>query len=394
MAAGLGLGADRLDLPLSVLSGGERRRVEFARILFAGSDLLLLDQPTNDLDNDADLADVVPPFLQRCAAGDQPRSGSPRRVDHAGAPSGAGGGGVGRQDRRVQGHLSEYLVERELDEARQVKIAARQKGEIDRLSKLADSMRGSTEKRARKAKVLDKRVGRLEANLIDAPLRQRLLDLDLPDPPHCGKTVLDVSDLALVRPARRVRGHLVLSARGERLLILGLNGAGKTSLLRCIAGLVEPALGEVDLGYQVSLGYYAQEHEGIETGRSLFDHLHGSGDLDDRQVRGLLGMFGLRGDKVFQDASTLSGGEKTKLALAELVAGNHNLLMLDEPSNNLDPPSRTATATALAGWKGSMMLVSHDRAFVQALAPDRVLMMPDGTLDYWSEEMLDLVILA
>jgi ATPase subunit of ABC transporter with duplicated ATPase domains len=105
-------------------------------------------------------------------------------------------------------------------------------------------------------------------------------------------------------------------------------------------------------------------------------------------------MFGLRGDKVFQDATTLSGGEKTKLALAQLVAGNHNLLMLDEPSNNLDPPSRSATATALAGWKGAMMLVSHDQDFVKALRPDRVLMMPDGTLDYWSDDLLDLVAMA
>ncbi len=396
LAAGLGLGADRLDLPLSVLSGGERRRVELARILFAGSHLLLLDEPTNHLDNDAKT--WLMSFLRSYSGAllvishdldllDE----SITRVLHLEREEEASVGKIVE----YKGTYSEYLVERELDEARQVKIAARQKGEIDRLSKLADSMRGSTEKRARKAKVLDKRVGRLEANLIDAPLRQRLLDLDLPDPPHCGKTVLDVSDLALSYGPLDVFEDISFSlARGERLLILGLNGAGKTSLLRCIAGLVEPALGEVDLGYQVSLGYYAQEHEGIETGRSLFDHLHGSGDLDDRQVRGLLGMFGLRGDKVFQDASTLSGGEKTKLALAQLVAGNHNLLMLDEPSNNLDPPSRTATATALAGWKGSMMLVSHDRAFVQALAPDRVLMMPDGTLDYWSEEMLDLVILA
>ena len=96
----------------------------------------------------------------------------------------------------------------------------------------------------------------------------------------------------------------------------------------------------------------------------------------------------------FQDAGTLSGGEKTKLALAQLVAGQKNLLMLDEPTNNLDPPSRTAIAEALAGWPGSMILVSHDIEFVEALAPQRVLMMPDGTLDYWSDDLLELVALA
>ena len=105
-------------------------------------------------------------------------------------------------------------------------------------------------------------------------------------------------------------------------------------------------------------------------------------------------MFGLRGDLVFQDAGTLSGGEKTKLALAMLVTGAHNLLLLDEPTNNLDPPSRTSVGTALREWKGAMVIVSHDTEFVTELAPDRVLLMPEGILDYWSDDLLDLVALA
>jgi ATPase subunit of ABC transporter with duplicated ATPase domains len=105
-------------------------------------------------------------------------------------------------------------------------------------------------------------------------------------------------------------------------------------------------------------------------------------------------MFDLTGAIAFQDAGTLSGGEKTKLALAQLVAGRRNLLLLDEPTNNLDPPSRTAIAAALAGWSGGMVIVSHDVEFVQALEPHRVLLMPDGELDHWDEDLLDLVALA
>ena len=114
----------------------------------------------------------------------------------------------------------------------------------------------------------------------------------------------------------------------------------------------------------------------------------------DQTLRALLGMFGLPGERAFQDAGTLSGGEKTKLALAQLVAGAHNLLLLDEPTNNLDPPSRDAIARALSAWPGSMVIVTHDRDFVQALEPDRVVMMPDGTVDFWSADYLDLVSLA
>jgi ATPase subunit of ABC transporter with duplicated ATPase domains len=105
-------------------------------------------------------------------------------------------------------------------------------------------------------------------------------------------------------------------------------------------------------------------------------------------------MFGLSGPKAYQDAATLSGGEKTKLALAQLVAGRHNLLLLDEPTNNLDPSSRTATGQALASWPGTMIVVSHDEEFVKALAPDRVLLMPEGTLDYFEDSMLEFVELA
>jgi ATPase subunit of ABC transporter with duplicated ATPase domains len=115
---------------------------------------------------------------------------------------------------------------------------------------------------------------------------------------------------------------------------------------------------------------------------------------NDQVLRGLLGMFGLTGDRAFQDAGTLSGGEKTKLALAQLVAGRHNLLLLDEPTNNLDPPSREAVGQALSAWPGSLVIVSHDPEFVEAMEPDRALFMPDGTLDHWSEDLLDLVALA
>ena len=116
--------------------------------------------------------------------------------------------------------------------------------------------------------------------------------------------------------------------------------------------------------------------------------------MTDTHVRGLLGMFGISGDKVFQESGTLSGGEKTKLALAMLLTGKNNLLLLDEPTNNLDPPSRDAVANALTDWPGAIIFVSHDEEFVKELAPTKVLLMPDGDLDYFSEDWLDLVAMS
>jgi ATPase subunit of ABC transporter with duplicated ATPase domains len=184
--------------------------------------------------------------------------------------------------------------------------------------------------------------------------------------------------------------------RGERLLVLGLNGAGKTTLLRIIAGVTEPDAGSVELGYHVSAGYYAQEHDQLVADSTALDHVRAEAipGLTDTELRSILGSFRLSGGKVFQEAGSFSGGEKTKLALAQLMVGRHNLLLLDEPTNNLDPPSREAVADALASWPGAIVLVSHDTEFVQRLAPTKVLLMPDGQLDLFDDDWLDLVALA
>ncbi|CAN5864088.1 ABC-F family ATP-binding cassette domain-containing protein [soil metagenome] len=390
IAAGLGLPDDRLDLPVRVLSGGERRRVELARILFAGSDLLLLDEPTNHLDTDAKA------WLMGFLASYR---GALLVVSHD----------LGLLDQSItrvlhldnariveyRGTYSQYRRAREADQVRQAKLATAQAGEIKRLSTIADSMRGQTQRRARTAKSIDHRVSRLQAVAVTGPQKEQTLSLRLPDPPRAARTVLEVEGLSKGYGGPPVFTDVSFDlGRGERLMIMGLNGAGKTSLLRLLASETTPDAGSFRLGLGVSAGYYAQEHEGIVGGKDLLTHLREQADLPVGELRALLGMFGLPGEMAFQDAGTLSGGEKTKLALAQLTGGRHNLLLLDEPTNNLDPPSRTSVAAALAGWGGAMVLVSHDPDFVRELAPQRVLLMPEGTLDHWSDDFLDLVAMA
>jgi ATPase subunit of ABC transporter with duplicated ATPase domains len=390
IAAGLGLASDRLDLPIHTLSGGERRRVELARILFAGDELLLLDEPTNHLDVDA--KQWLMSFLRNFRGALLVISHDLALLDQA----------ITRVLHLDEGDLveyrgtySQYRVARRADEERRERLATRQEAEIRRLKSLADVMRRQTESRAKTAKALDTRVQRLQAQRVERAKAERTLRVKLPEPPRSALVALEVTDLAKAFGPKVVFEDIAFDVgRGERLLVLGLNGAGKTTLLRTLVGELEPDLGEVSIGAKTSIGYYAQEHEGITAGRSVVEHVRDVSGLADQYLRGLLGMFGLRGDLAFQDAGTLSGGEKTKLALTMLVAGKHNLLVLDEPTNNLDPPSRAAVGTALRGWKGAMVLVSHDTEFVAELEPNRVLLMPEGTVDYWSDDFLDLVSLA
>jgi ATPase subunit of ABC transporter with duplicated ATPase domains len=294
--------------------------------------------------------------------------------------------------REYKGTYTQYLDSRAKDEDRLRRIAARQQAEIGRLSTLADKMRHSSAKRARQAKSLDKRVERLASDAVTPIRAARTTRYRFPPPPHSGRDVLQVDGLTKSYGDRTIWADLVFALqRGERILVLGLNGAGKTTLLRILAGIEPYDAGEVVFGAGVSVGYYAQEHEGINAGTTVVDHLRDGTLVTETERRGVLGAFGLVGDVAFQDAGTLSGGEKTKLALAQLVGGRHNTLLLDEPTNNLDPPSRTAIGTALAGWPGSIVLVSHDTEFVDALSPNLALLLPEGTLDYWTNDLLDLV---
>ena len=399
IGAGLGLDATRMDGPIGVLSGGERRRVELSRILFAGSDVLCLDEPTNHLDVDA--KEWLLGFLRGYRGAllvishdldllDEAIT----RVLHLDRPTEDATGHIVE----YRGTYSQYVRARAEDETRQAKLAARQSKQIAKMQTVVDRF-GAKATKAAMAHNMEKRIARLQAERVDAPKAGKTLRVRFPDPPPAGKTVIETNGLAKSYGGPDIFTDVTFDlGRGERLLVLGLNGAGKTTLLRILAGETEADLGTFQFGHQVMAGYYAQEHDNLRVDESLLDNIRAEIPpgitLTETELRGLLGMFGLSGEKVFQDAGTLSGGEKTKLALSMLMVGRNNLLLLDEPTNNLDPASRIAVADSLSGWPGAIIFVSHDTEFVEQLAPTKVLLMPDGDVDYFGAGWLELVELA
>jgi ATPase subunit of ABC transporter with duplicated ATPase domains len=182
---------------------------------------------------------------------------------------------------------------------------------------------------------------------------------------------------------------------GQKVALVGANGAGKTTLLRMLAGVDTPDTGQVEPGHGLKIGYYAQEHENLDVDRSVLENMKSAApDLGETDVRKVLGSFLFSGDDVTKPAGVLSGGEKTRLSLALLVVSSANVLLLDEPTNNLDPASREEILGALRTYEGAVVLVTHDEGAVDALEPERILLLPDGVEDLFSADYRDLVTLA
>jgi len=391
IARGLDLGEEVLLLEVGSLSGGQRRRLELARLLLAGGDLLILDEPTNHLDAKAKL--FVMDFLRS----------SPGAVLVVSHDIELMSESIDRVLALEAGHIemyrgtySTFLKKRAEREASIERDAANAAKEIDRLQRTADKFRQGNATAARKRRNLEQRITRItdqQARHLP-PVRRRVLKVRFPDPVRSGDMVLDVSGLRKSFGDEDVVQDVDFTVgRGEVFLVVGVNGAGKTTLLRCLAGVYQPDGGSIRLGTNVTLGFYAQEHEDIRPGDSVLEVMQAASSPGQSaaELRSILAHFGLKGDVASQEAATLSGGEKTKLSLARLVGGRANLLLLDEPTNNLDPSSREAVLAALQHFKGTVVLVSHDIDFVTQLAPKHAIAMPSGRLLPFDEKMLDLV---
>jgi ATPase subunit of ABC transporter with duplicated ATPase domains len=392
IAASLGLPERVLGQPLLTLSGGQRRRVELARILFSGSTTLLLDEPTNHLD--ADSIVWLRDFLRS-------HQGGLVVISHDVALLDATVNRVFHLDaNRAELDLynvgwKAYLLQRETDERRRKRQQANAERQASALQAQAERMRYKASK-AKAAQSMLRRAERLRSGVEDQRRADKVAKLRFPAPAPCGKTPLRASGLSKSYGSLEVFTDVDLAVdRGSRVVILGLNGAGKTTLLRILAGQDEPDTGEVEAGHGLRLGYYAQEHETLDPDRSVLANLRSAApDLTDTEARSVLGSFLFGAESVEQLAGTLSGGEKTRLALATLVSSSANVLLLDEPTNNLDPASRQEILHALRAYTGAVILVTHDEGAVVALDPERLILLPDGVEDLWSEEYADLVALA
>ncbi len=392
IGANLGLDDRVLTQPLETLSGGQRRRVELARILFSDAQTLLLDEPTNHLD--ADSIVWLRSFLANYTGGlivishdVELLRATVTRVFHLDANR-------GEIDQYAMG-WDLYLRQRETDERRRHRERDNAEKKAAALLSQADKMRAKATK-AVAAQNMARRAEKLLQSVEGERVQDKVAALRFPTPAPCGKTPLRASELSKSYGSLEVFTDVDLAIdRGSRVVVLGLNGAGKTTLLRLLSGVETADTGGVEPGHGLKLGYYAQEHDMLDMDATVVENLrHAAPDLTDTDVRKVLGSFLFSGDDALKPARVLSGGEKTRLALATLVVSQANVLLLDEPTNNLDPVSRAEILRALRAYEGAVVLVTHDEGAVDALEPERVLLLPDAVEDLWNSGYRDLISLA
>ena len=395
--AGLGLGDVSLDTPVATLSGGQKTRLGLARLLGRRPQLLLLDEPTNHLDIKA---------LEWLEAWLGDYSGAALIVSHDRTFLDHTVSQILDLDPATHsvieyaGNYSDYIETWERTREKQWARWRGQRAEIRRVRQdivqtrnqarsveltttpRQPGLRRIAKKVAKKAKSRERKLERyLESQeRVEKPGRTWQMKLEFENTPESGRDVLILEDVAVgYKGLPLVHGvNQVLRAR-ERVVLVGPNGAGKTTLLRVVAGQLTPLAGEVRLGTNVKLGYYAQEQETLDPRSTPFETIIQVAAMSETGIRSLLHYFLFTGDEAFLPVKALSYGERARLVLARLVATGCNFLMLDEPINHLDIPSRAKFEQAMRAFEGTVLAVVHDRYFIRRFAT-RVWAIHDGTL--------------
>ncbi|MBR3273633.1 MAG: ABC-F family ATP-binding cassette domain-containing protein [Clostridia bacterium] len=376
--AGLGFARGREMQPASLLSGGEKTRLCLARLLLTQPDLLMLDEPTNHLDLASTqwLEETLKKYRGTVLVISHDRYFLNAVCDCMAELS-------MKRLTQYTGNYDRFAVQRQANLERQLKEYKMQQAEIARQEAIIARYRMyNREKSIKAAESREKRLEKLER--IERPVSEQKVRFNFTARRRTGDDVLMLHDLSKGFEGRTLFEHFNLHLRaGDRVAIIGPNGVGKSTLLNIIAGKLPADHGTVDFGSNVDLGYYDQQQASLHPEKDVMSEVWDDFPrLEPDRVRGVLALFLLTGDDVFQPVGTLSGGERGRVALAKLMLKQDNLLLLDEPTNHLDMDSREVLEAALEDFEGTLLTVSHDRYFINRVATKVIEMSPEGAVEY------------
>lgn len=384
--AGMNIDIDMLDKQLNQISGGQKSKLAFARLLYSKPEILMLDEPTNHLDKDS--KDYIINYLKSY-------QGMVLVISHdidfldAVTDHTLYLDKITHKMELFPGNYHKYLKIKEEREKTNLRTLEKQEKEEEKLKKIIAKYIRGNEKKANIAKDRQKKLARLEKEKVVLERQAKRVSIKMTFD-HPGSSVpLKVQKLSFGYSSKLLFSNLSFElSRGEKFLILGKNGVGKSTLLKLIVGKLTPKTGTITIGTNVKIAYYAQEHESLDLEKSILDNFD-SFDIAPGSLRAHLGNFLFSGDDIYKKVKVLSPGERSRVALAKLSLMKANFLILDEPTNHLDPETQKIIADLFKDYEGTILLVSHNPSFVDRLNIGRVLILPEGKIEYFSKEKVE-----
>lgn len=383
---GMNISIDLFEMKLKDLSGGEKSKVAFARLLYSNPEILLLDEPTNHLDEES--KEYIIKYLKNY-------KGTILVISHdieflnAVTTSVLYIDKITHKMELYPGNYEKYIRIRNERLKTQERLYDKQVKKEEKLKKIISKYIGGNEKKANIAKDRIKKLEKLEANKVVLEKKQKVanfkIEINYPSgliPIKCeGLTFGYNEDNYLFKDL-----SFELS-RGEKFLIVGENGIGKSTLLKLIMEILTPIKGKIEINNKSTISYYAQEHEILINDKNILENFSDSG-LSQKELRNFLGSFLFSGDDVFKKISYLSPGERSRVALAKIAISGANVLILDEPTNHLDPETQGLIAKIFKEYNGTMLIVSHNVEFVDNLGIERMLILPSGEIKYYDKNVV------
>ncbi len=386
IVTGMNIDSDLLDMKLCNLSGGQKSKIAFARLLYSNPEILLLDEPTNHLDYDS--KDYIINYLKNYNGTILVISHDIEFLSEVTTQTLY----VDKTTHKMElfpGNYEKYMKIRNERLKTQERIYDKQVKEEEKLKRIIAKYIGGNEKKARIAKDRQKKLARLEENKITLEKKTKTTNFKMKINHPSGIVPLKVENLKFGYN----KNHLLINdltfdlGRGEKFLIVGENGIGKSTLLKLIVGNLTPFSGNIDINEKTEIGYYAQEHELLENDKMILENFN-EFNLSSKNLRAFLGNFLFSGDEIYKKVSYLSPGERSRVALAKLALTGANLLILDEPTNHLDPETQRIIAKTFKDYEGTMLVVSHNPEFVDNLGIERMLMLPSGEIRYYDKNTI------
>ena len=384
IVTGMNIDSDLLDMQLCNLSGGQKSKIAFARLLYSNPEILLLDEPTNHLD--VDTKEYIINYLRNYNGTILVISHDIDFLDQVTTQTLY----VDKATHKMElypGNYEKYMKIRNERLKTLERIHDKQEKEEEKLKKIIAKYIGGNEKKARIAKDRQKKLARLEENKVVLEQKQKVAHFKIKINQPSGVVPIKCENVKFGYK----EDHILIDnltfdlGRGEKFLIVGENGVGKSTLLKLIVGQLKPMLGEIVLNQKTGIGYYAQEHELLDNEKIILENFEGTG-LSTKELRSFLGNFLFHGDDVYKKVSVLSPGERSRVALAKLALTGANLLILDEPTNHLEPQTQEMIAQTFKDYEGTMLVVSHNADFVDNLGVERMLMLPSGEIRYYDKD--------